>query len=198
MKVLDFPQCSPEWYKARRGIPTSSEFDKIITSTGKSSTQRTKYMYQLAGERLGGIVDVGYQSFAMLQGKEREDEARSLYELVREPVKQVGFCLSDCGRWGASTDGLIGDKGVFEMKNPIISTHIGYMLKKEEIPTEYFCQTQGEMFVTEREFVDFLSYVPGLPPVIVREEPNDTFQRLLKKELEVFCAELDELVKKLS
>lgn len=198
MQIFDFEQRSPEWYQIRAGIPTSSNFDKIITTEGKSSKQRQEYLYQLVGERLGGIADESYQSLAMIQGIAKEDEARMLYEIAREPIQKVGFCLSDCGRYGSSTDGLIGDKGVFELKCPLMSTHIGYMINKDEIPTDYFQQTQGEMLVTGRSFVDFMSYFPGLPPVIIREEPNETFQRLLKKELELFTEELHDLVKKLS
>ncbi len=199
MKILELEQRSPEWYKARCGIPTASDFDKIITSTGAPSKQRTKYMYQLVGERLGGIVDEGYQNFAMLQGIAKEDEARSLYELIVKPVQKVGFCLSDCGRFGCSPDGLVEEDGLVEIKCPLISTHVEYLLKnKDEIPTDYFQQTQGQLLVTGRKWVDFLSYFPGLEPLIVREEPDETFQRLLKKELELFTEELEEMVNKLN
>lgn len=197
MIVLNFPQCSPEWFKARAGIPTSSEFDKIITTKGEPSKSRTKYMWKLAGERLGGIVEEGFISFAMNRGKEKEEEAKKFYAFTNEPVQSVGFCLSDCRRFGASTDGLINDKGVFELKCPEMATHIGYLLGDPEIPTEYYQQTQGELFVTGREYVQFLSYYPGIKPFLVQEEPDTVFQRLLKKELDIFCQELDELVIKL-
>lgn len=199
MKILEHEQRTPEWYAARKGIPTASDFDKIITLTGSQSKQRQKYLYQLAGERLGGVVDEAYQSFAMLQGIEKEAEARALYELIKEPVQEVGLCLSDCGRFGCSPDGLVNEDGLVEIKCPIISTHVEYLLKsKDECPIEYFQQTQGQLFVTGRRWVDFVSYFPGLPPLVVREEPNEVFQKLLRKELEAFCQELDDIVKKLS
>lgn len=199
MKILELEQRSPEWYAARKGIPTASEFDKIITTDGKQSKQRTKYMYHLAGERLGGIVDESYQSFAMIQGIEKEAEARSLYELLNEPVKEVGFCVSDCGRFGCSPDGLIGEEGGIEIKCPLMSTHVEYLLKcQEEMPSDYFQQVQGSLLVSGRKWWDFVSHYPGLKALIIREEPNDVFQRLLKRELELFCEELDELVKRIS
>lgn len=198
MKVLNFEQCTPEWFAARKGMPTSSEFDKIITTDGKQSKQRTKYMYRLAGERLGGIIEEGYQSFAMVRGKEKEEEAKAMYAFIKEPIQPVGFILSDCGRFGASSDGLLNTKGVFELKCCEIQTHIGYLLNKDEIPTDYFCQTQGELLVTGREYVEFMSYYPGLSPMIVREEPNEVFQKALKRELEMFCEELADLVKRLT
>lgn len=66
-----------------------------------------------------------------------------------------------------------------------------------EVPLEYFTQVQGNLLVTQREWWEFVSYYPGLKPVIVREEPNAVFQRLLKSELDAFCQELDDLVEKL-
>lgn len=199
MKLLAFEQRSVEWYQARKGIPTASNFDRIVTSDGKPSKQRQQYLYELAGEKLGGITDESYQSFAMLQGIEKEAEARALYELLNDSVQQVGLCLSDCGRFGCSPDGLIGEHGGVEIKCPLIHTHVEYLVScKEEMPTKYFQQVQGSIFVTGRKWWDFVSYFPGLPPLIIREEPNETFQRLLKKELEVFCEELDHLVKELS
>lgn len=199
MKILEIEQRTIAWFEARKGLPTASDFDKIITSEGKPSKQRTKYMYELVGQKLGGIVDESYQSFAMLQGIAKEDEARKLYEIAREPVQQVGFCVSDCGKWGCSPDGLVGEHGGVEIKCPLMSTHVEYLIKcKEEMPTDYFQQVQGSLLVTGREWWDFVSYFGGLQPLILREEPNDTFQRLLKKELELFCEELNELVKKLS
>ncbi len=122
-----------------------------------------------------------------------------MYELIGEPVQEVGFCVSDCGRFGCSPDGLVGEDGLVEIKCPIISTHVEYLLKcKDECPTDYFQQTQGQILVTGRKWVDFVSYFPGLPPLIVREEPNEVFQKLLIKELDLFTNELDEVVKKLS
>ncbi len=198
MKIIDCEQCSPEWFEARKGIPTSSEFDKIITTEGKPSKSREKYMWRLAGERLGGIVEEGFQSFAMTRGKEKEEQGRALYAMIHEPIQKVGFCISDCGRYGASSDGLLNTKGVFELKCPEIQTHIGYLLKGQEIPTDYFIQTQGELLVTEREYVHFMSYYPGLKPLIVHATPDKSFQMLLKGQLEQFCNELDCLVRKLS
>ena len=78
-----------------------------------------------------------------------------------------------------------------------METQIEYLLGSKEIPTAYYQQTQGELFITGREWVEFFSYYPGLPPFIVREEPDQVYQRLLKRELDIFCEELDKLVKKL-
>lgn len=198
MRIFEMEQRSVEWYKVRCGVPTASEFDKIITTKGAISTQRKKYLYQLAGERLGGVVDETYQSFAMQQGVLKEGEARNLYNIASgDEVKQVGFCLSDDGKYGCSPDGLVGEDGAYEVKCPLIHTHIGYLIEND-VPTDYYTQVQGQLLVTGRKWTDFMSYFPGLKPLIVREEPDEVFQKLLKKALEEFTNELDDLVKRLS
>lgn len=198
MRIFEMEQRSVEWYKVRCGVPTASEFDKIITTKGAISTQRKKYLYQLAGERLGGVVDETYQSFAMQQGVLKEGEARNLYNIASgDEVKQVGFCLSDDGKYGCSPDGLVGKDGAYEVKCPLIHTHIGYLIEND-VPTDYYTQVQGQLLVTGRKWTDFMSYFPGLKPLIVREEPDEVFHKLLKKALEEFTNELDDLVKRLS
>lgn len=194
--VLEIEQRSPEWFEARKGVPSASDFDKIVTSTGTPSKQRTKYMYQLAGEKLGAIIEDSYQNATMIRGVELESEARLLYEIAREPVKEVGFCINERG-FGASPDGLVGEEGLIEIKCPTLAVHVEYLLKGE-LPVEYLQQVQGQMLVTDRKWNDFVSYYPGIKSLIVRVNRDDVFLGLLRKELDIFIKELDEVVKKLS
>ncbi|MFH1645774.1 MAG: lambda exonuclease family protein [Candidatus Omnitrophota bacterium] len=195
MVIIDVLQNSPEWYAAKCGIPSSSEFDKLVILSGKPSKQREKYLYRLAGERLLGHSEESYQNAAMLRGKEVEAEARQYYEFITgQEVKQVGFCLAD--GYGASPDGLIGDDGLLEIKCPILSTHIYYLIKNE-LPSDYIQQVEGQLLVTGRKWVDFLSYYPGLDPLLIRVERDEDFIKTLKIELKIFCQELDELTEKL-
>jgi predicted phage-related endonuclease len=188
MKIIECVQGTPEWFAARCGIPSASNFDKIVCSDGKPSKQRTKYMYQLAGESISGIQEETYQNGAMIRAKEMESEARKLYELVKgEPVQEVGFCLEEGA--GASPDGLIGTEGTLELKCPIISTHVDYLLRNE-LPVDYFQQVQGQLAITGRKWADFMSYYPGLKPLIVRVERDETFIETLKNELNKFNEEL--------
>ncbi len=198
MKLIECEQKTPEWHAARCGIPTASNFDKLITTTGKQSTQRTKYMYQLAGECVSGKAEVGYQSSAMLRGIEIEEEARSFYEFTSSvEVQRVGFCLSDCGKYGASPDGLVGEDGMLEIKCPTLAVHVGYLLEGK-LPTDYFQQTQGQLFVTGRKWSDFISYYPGLTPLVIRVLPDADFHASLNLELVSFCAELEQIIKRIS
>lgn len=193
--ILEMEQRSAEWFKARAGVPSASEFDKIVTLTGEASKSRKKYMYQLVGEKLGAIVEDSYQNQAMLRGIELEAEARSLYEIARDSVKEVGFCLHESG-FGASPDGFVGEDGLVEIKCPTLAVHIEYLLNNK-LPVEYVQQVQGQMLVTDRKWNDFVSYYPGVKPLIVRVERDEKFISLLKSELVLFINELNELVKKL-
>lgn len=196
MKIIDCVQNSPEWFAAKCGIPSASNFDKIVQVSGKPSKQRTKYLYRLAGETITGTQEESYQNAAMERGKELESEARELYGLISEAnVQEVGFCLAD--GFGASPDGLVGKNGLLEIKCPEkMAIHIDRLLKNI-FPVEFFQQVQGQLLVTGREWVDFMSYCPGLKPLIVRVVRDEGFLKTLRIELEVFTKELAELVKKI-
>lgn len=198
MTIIECEQKSPEWYAARCGKPTASAFDKIVQSDGKPSKSRAKYMWRLAGERIIGTSCESFQSQAMLNGIEMEEEARRFYEFTNDvEVKNVGFCLSACGRYGASPDGLVGEDGMIEIKCPNLETHIGY-LDKGTMPTEYLQQVQGELLVTGCKWCDFISYYPGLKPFVLRVYPDIHFQFTLANELESFCNEMEQLIARLA
>jgi len=198
MKVLDHEQGSKEWFAARAGLPTASNFDKLITTKGEPSKQAQKYMYQLAGEAITGTKEEGFQSDAMTRGIEMEGEARSLYSLATGlDVEEVGLCLMD-GKVpaGASPDGLVGDDGLVEIKCPKLATHVEYMLA-DKMPTTYFQQVQGQLMVTDRDWCDFMSYYPAMPLFKVRVKRDDVFIEALKVELKKFNRELEAVVSKL-
>jgi len=194
MITLDLEQGGPEWFAARAGIPTASNFDKIITTKGEPSKSAKKYMYQLAGERILGAPVETYTNGAMERGIALEAEAREMYGLTTgNEVRQVGLCYQNEERcFSCSPDGLT-DIGGLEIKCPLLSTHVEYLLKGK-LPTEYFQQVQGSLFVTGLPWWDFFSYYPGMPPFRVRVTPDELFHNALSAALSSFCSELDNTV----
>ena len=196
MRIITCEQRSPEWMEVRRGIPTASSFDKIVTSKGEpSKKQALGYLYTLAAERIAGVREPSFSSAAMEEGIRREEESRLVYSMLAEvEVKQAGFCLSDCGRYGCSPDGLVdsGQFGGVEFKNPSGKVAVEYLLAGK-LPTAYIQQVQGSLLVTGREWWDFVSYFPGLPTLIVRVERDEPFLSKLEKELIAFCDKLNEV-----
>jgi hypothetical protein len=170
--ILDpSPQGSPEWFAARLGKATSSKANcinaKNRAGTGEGTTRRD-YRVQLVTERLTGQVqDDGYQSKHMVAGKENEPYARLAYEAeTGNIVRQAGFAYLTDMAAGASVDGFIDDdpdgKGVLEAKCPKSAIHVAYMLAKR-LPPEYVDQATHEVWITEADFLDFISFDPRMP-----------------------------------
>lgn len=199
MITIDCEQNTPEWAAIRTKLPTASNFHKIITTKGKPSEQKEKYMYQLAGESITGVPEPTYQSLSMLRGIEMEDEAREYYSfLTGQEVQRVGFCLQDKNgvKYGCSPDGLIGDDGIVEIKCPSLAVHVEYLLGNK-LPTAYFQQVHGEILCTERKWNDFFSYYPGMKPFLLRVYPDQPFLQALSVELEIFSKDLKEIIERI-
>jgi len=193
----DIAQNSEEWFKIKAGVPSASDFDRIITTHGKPSKSQTDYAYQLAGESIIGIREESYQSVAMQWGIEKEEDARKFYEfLTGNKVIQVGFCMHDSKICGCSPDGLVGDDGGVEIKCPKLKTHVGYLLDNI-IPSEYYTQVQGSLYVTGRKWWDFISYYPKLKPLIIRVFPDIDFKVALEVELNLFSQKLTKIIERI-
>lgn len=124
----------------------------------------------------------------MTRGKAMQAEAVNYYELVNGiAVQDIGFAVSDCGRYGASPDELIGDDGLLEIKAPGAVQHVANLLTD---PTDYALQVQMQLLVTGRQWCDVLSYCPGLPAACVRYPRDDEMIGQLADCLDTFCEEL--------
>lgn len=192
MILVDCEQGTTEWAQARLGIPTASNFDKIITAkTMKLSTQIEGYAYRLIAEQvLKTPLDDATSGF-MLRGSILERKAVQFYELQRDAeTTPVGFVLRDDRRVGCSPDRFVGDEGLLEIKCPAAHTHIGYLLDEEGIG--YRAQVQGQLWITGRAWCDTVSYNPDMPPAIARQERDDAFIAKLAACVEQFLAYVDE------
>jgi len=175
MRLIDCEQGSDEWIAARLGVPSASMFGKIITTQGKWSTQADAYINQLVAEKLTGEQTYVYQNEHMARGTELEPEARAMYEFIKEvEVNEVGFCLHDTLDAGCSPDGLIAEDGGLEIKCPAPATHVEY-LKAGVLPSKYKQQVMGCLWITGREWWDFVSYHPTMKTLIVRVERDEEY-----------------------
>jgi len=181
MRIDQNEQGSPEWLAARLGIPSASMFAKLVTTKGIWSASADAYINQLVAERLTGEREEVFQSHHMLRGTELEPDARDLYSLISDAeVTEVGFCLHDTLSAGCSPDGLIGDDGGLEIKCPAPSTHVEY-LRGGVLPSKYKQQVMGCLWITGREWWDFVSYHPTMKPLIVRVERDEEYIAALEK-----------------
>ena len=173
--IINCEQGTLEWHEARRGIPTASEFATVLAKGkgGGESVTRRKYLLTLVGEILTGeVTPDGYTNPHMERGKTMEAEARNAYAfMVDTDPEQVGFIRN--GEAGASPDSLVGTNGLLEIKTKLPHLLLDCIMQ-DRLPPEHVAQCQGQLWIAEREWLDFVAYWPKLPLFrfrVTRDEP---------------------------
>lgn len=193
-------QRTPEWRRARTGIPTASNFKKIITASGAPSDSAQGYMCRLIGERLlGRSLEEPIDHIKWVRhGIEFEDEAAAGFEAIsNERVEPVGFVPAEDGRWGCSPDRLIaGKNAALEIKCPSPWKHIEYTLYGPG--KDYKQQVQGLMLVGGYDMCYFFSYFPGMPSKIWKYERDENFILKLRAALILFSKNLEREIEKIA
>ena len=195
-------QRSPEWFQARAGKATASRFKDIMAKikSGEAAV-RKNYRAQLVVERLTGLAQETYTNAAMQYGTETEPQARAAYEFKSDnQVEEVGFIQHKEFLAGCSPDGLIGLDGGVEIKCPFQSAvHIDTLLNG--VPSEHLAQIQGSLWITGRQWWDFVSFDGRMPAhlqlYIKRIERDDKYIINLESEVIMFLGEVSETVSKL-
>src|SRR3569833_1490525 len=115
-EIITCEQNSPEWLRARMGIPTASAFGDVLAK-GEGKTRRT-YMLKLAGEIITGEPMESFSNAHTERGHALEEEARDLYIFqTGAELERVGIIRN--GRAGCSPDSLIGEDGGLEIKTTL-------------------------------------------------------------------------------
>lgn len=198
MRIHTVRQRSAEWHAIRAGIPTASNFDRIILSNGKRSGQARKYMHQLAYER---IVQKPFQrdlsNIAHVQaGIDNEDRAIAVFETQTGlQTHPIGFITDDHGTMGCSPDRVLTVGAALEIKCPTGPVLCGYLIDGME--DAYKAQIQGQILIGGFRHVHFFAWHEALPPYYRVVPPDPEFLRLLAKYLGEFNAELTEGVTKI-
>jgi len=216
-KVIEAEQRSPEWHAARLGIITGSRMKDVmaIGARGGYLAPRDQYKKELVSERLTGEradKDI-YVNDAMKWGILNEGIARTNYQLrTGNKVKEVGFMRSTLGEYGVSPDGLVGDDGLLEIKCLMTHNHLYNIFQnamsvfsdddasiRDLLPKDYRAQVQMQLWVTGREWCDFVGYdsrLPvGLDMFVVRVPRDETFIELMEMETDSFMKEVRSDVK---
>ena len=187
MKILDVVQGTTDWKMARMGLPTASQFGRIISAkTLKPLAGAETYMNELLVEWALGFCEGEDASQFMDRGREMEEDAVAFWELKTGlDTTKVGFITNDAGTMGCSPDRLVGDDGGLEVKCPAAKTHIGYLLNEGDVGP-YAPQVQGALLISEREWWSWFSYHPTLPPAEVRMARDERFIAALASALDEF------------
>lgn len=200
MKYIDCIPFSQDWVDLRLGIPTSSEFHRIFTPKKMElSKSADGYLYELLAEwRLKQPVKPDLALWAVERGREYEEEACNFFELTTGMrTKESGFFMTDNKKIGASPDRILADGSLLEIKNHLAHVHLAYVMAGV-FPQEHVLQTQGQMYVSEAKSSFLLLYHPGLPPLLLKTEPDPFIQQKLHEGLTAFCDRLDAMKLKLT
>lgn len=175
MMFIEADQGTQEWLAARCGRATASCFADAVSTMQKNSAKRKvgdpsaaaeRYAADIAIERISGQPHgEPPKAWVLDRGHEMEARARMVYEArTGAYVTEAGICITDDGMFGYSTDGLVNDDGLIEIKAPIDSSKILSVWQTGDT-SEYDHQMQGGMWITGRKWCDFLMYVPDLASV---------------------------------
>lgn len=177
MIYLDVEQGSQEWLDARLGIPTASEISCLLVD-GKTlppfGQGALTYADTLVAERFRG------QSANEFVGNDYTERGHDLEPIVAEyytscgysdePVTTCGICINH--GMGASPDRLVGDKGGLEIKtlNPKAMVTL---LRNGKVNKDHIAQVQATLWVTEREWWDYIVYCDGMPSFYQRMQRDE-------------------------
>jgi len=193
----DVGQYSEAYDRLKLGIPTSSNFHKIVTPQGKPSRQWREYACVLIAERILQRKIEFYNSPAMERGLIVEAEAADWYEFDHDVTTQrVGFITDDDHTMGCSPDRLVGDEGLLEIKAPLPHTQVEYWISGE-VNERFRPQLQGQLYISQRRCVDIVCWHDVLPKLVRRVEPDEKFIKVLDHELQIFNFFIESVMEKI-
>lgn len=203
LNIINVIQGTPQWFAARIGLATASRFKDILAKlkSHDEAAVRKNYKAQLVIERLTGAVQESYTNAAMQYGTDTEPQARAAYIFHTDrDVVEIGFIQHSDLLAGCSPDGFLGEVGGLEIKCPFQSTvHIETLLNG--VPSEHIAQIQGSMWITGRQWWDFVSFDPRMPAnlqlYVKRIERDNKYITYLSVEVLAFLKEVAELESRL-
>ncbi|ASY45337.1 YqaJ-like viral recombinase [Sphingobium xenophagum] len=175
----DVIQGGDEWLSMRLGLLTASEMRLILTPTLKiaRNDKERAHTFEILAQRLTDYVEPRYVGDDQIRGHDDEIEARAQYAKHFAPVQEVGFITNDVWGFtiGYSPDGLVGDDGLIECKSRRAKYQV-QTIAENEVPEEFILQLQTGLLVSQRKWIDFVSYSGGLPMFVKRVYPDPTIQ----------------------
>jgi len=192
MIILNIEQQSEAWFEAKAGRITGTLFSDLCA--GESTKTYKDLVTKVVCEIITHKIEETYSNSDMQNGIETEPDARREYENIFGcEVKQIGFIMPDEDHryhdWiGISPDGVC-EPGMIEIKCPRMNTHFNY-IEANRLPSEYRHQVQGQLFVTGFAWCDFMSYVEGMKPFIIRVYPDLELHAEFERRLDKFIIDV--------
>ena len=199
MRHFPVTQLTPEWHALRLGIPTASQFHRIITAAkGELSKSASRYAHALVAEiLLGEAQDAPIGDLEWVaRGRQLEPHAVRQYEFETDTeTRPGGFVTTDDGRMGCSPDRLVmGEAGAVEVKCCSPAVHMGLLM--DGPGDDHRQQVQGLLLVAELDFVDFYGWHPDLPPASWRTGRDEPYIAKMRAALNEFCDMKEDMLRR--
>jgi hypothetical protein len=188
-----------------RGLIKDGAIEKFETQeplrfSVPNDDRATGHLYELLAQRVTGYVEPHFQTFDMERGNFDEEHARAKYAELYGEVEEVGFITNNKLGFpiGYSPDGLVGEPGQIEIKSRVQKWQMQTFIESvatRSVPPEFLVQCQTGLFVTEREWIDFISYSGGMKMATVRCYPDPVIQEAIGNAAIEFERRLSEKLK---
>ena len=197
-------QGSLEWLSLRLGKVTASRMSDVLSNGRGAAPSKSAetYMMELIAEKLTGQSKPFFENDAMRWGTETEPQARAMYQINNDFVNVEEVAFVEHNEFiGISPDGLIGEDGLLEIKCPNTTTQLKRALS-DDYSADYKAQIQCQLWVTEREWCDFVSFDPRLDCkasyLQQRVMRDEKFIKEMQEKTYLFVDKMNELIEKLS
>lgn len=189
-------QGSPEWLALRCGKITGSRFRAVMDlnkRNGQPNAARRALVATLRMELATGEPEHVEPNEYMAHGSAMEPFARKAYEFARDCACLVPAFIAhpELAYVGYSPDGLVGDDGIIEIKSPALEARHMRTVESRKCPDDYYPQVQGGLWVTCRQWCDFISYFPEISVEILRVERDESFINRLAAECAAVWSEVN-------
>lgn len=194
--ITGIAQGEPEWLALRAGIFTMSNAS-LLEVNGKGEgglgAGAITYMHQLIGERFTGEVEGFSGNSHTERGHEVEEIVKSGMYVGGQEHKCSDVTIILNHGVGYSPDWVVGDDGLLEVKSKMAKFQVGILLNKE-VPSEHIGQLQGGLWVSERDWIDFISYSQGMPMFEKRVYRDEKYIKNLSEKIKVFYEVMEQKI----
>lgn len=184
------------WLAIKAGKISGSRFADVLAlhkRTGLPNKPRRDLIANLRREVATGVLTPVEDNDYMAHGRRMEPLACAAYEFLRDCEVQHAAWIPHptLDYVGFSPDGLVGEDGMIEVKSPALETRHTRTVESQRCPDDYYPQCQGGLWVTGRQWCDFVSYYPSISVEIVRVERDEPFINRLAAECAAVWAEVN-------
>ncbi|UZA02048.1 YqaJ viral recombinase family protein [Moraxella bovis] len=207
MKIINCQQGTDEWLNARLGIMTASNAHLLLVNGKKDGLGDglITHAYHLIAERFTG------RQSGKFDGNEYTERGHFLEPIVSDyyvkmgyatpsEIAEVGIVLNFADKYGypvgASPDRLVGENAGLEIKTR--EPHLqAKLLDTDDIGKEHLAQVQFNLWVTGREWWDYISYADGMPFFIKTYFPDRQMHALFDEKIGKFYQLIEQKMNKM-